>query len=82
MPSDAAYRKSVEATTAYRLDLCKKSDSVSRALSPCPDLDVDRLCFFLQFDVIEESIGCGQVEELLVQAQDELNLVDKYIGGY
>jgi hypothetical protein len=43
---------------------------------------VDRLCFFLQFDVIEESIGCGQVEELLVQAQDELNLVDKYIGGY
>jgi hypothetical protein len=30
--------------------------------------------------VIEESIGCGQVEELLVQATDELNLVDKYIG--
>ena len=38
------------------------------------------MSFLLQYDAIEDSIGCGQVEELLVQANDEINLVDKYIG--
>ena len=36
----------------------------------------------MQYDKIEAEIGGGQVEELLAVANDELNLIDNYIGMY
>lgn len=32
------------------------------------------------WEVIEKRLGCGQVEELIEEAQDELKLIDKMIG--
>lgn len=34
------------------------------------------------WEVIEKRLGCGQVEELIEEAQDELKLIDKMIGPY
>jgi NADH dehydrogenase (ubiquinone) 1 alpha subcomplex subunit 5 len=35
-----------------------------------------------EWEKIEERIGCGQVEELIEEAQDELKLIGKMIGPY
>lgn len=34
------------------------------------------------WEMIEKRLGCGQVEELIEEAQDELKLIDKMIGPY
>lgn len=34
------------------------------------------------WEVIEKKLGCGQVEELIEEAQDELKLIEKMIGSY
>ena len=34
------------------------------------------------WEIIEKRLGCGQVEELIEEAQDELKLIDKMIGRY
>lgn len=34
------------------------------------------------WEMIEKRLGCGQVEELIEEAQDELKLIDKMIGWY
>lgn len=34
------------------------------------------------WEVIEKRIGCGQVEELIEEARDELTLIGKMIGSY
>jgi NADH dehydrogenase (ubiquinone) 1 alpha subcomplex subunit 5 len=36
----------------------------------------------VDWEKIEERIGCGQVEELIEEAQDELKLIEKMIGQY
>lgn len=33
------------------------------------------------WEAIEKRLGCGQVEELIEEAQDELKLIDKMIGS-
>jgi len=32
--------------------------------------------------MIEKRLGCGQVEELIEEARDELTLIGKMIGSY
>ena len=34
------------------------------------------------WELIEKKLGCGQVEELIEEAQDELTLIGKMIGPY
>ncbi|CAN1751449.1 Probable NADH dehydrogenase [ubiquinone] 1 alpha subcomplex subunit 5, mitochondrial [Linum perenne] len=34
------------------------------------------------WESIEKKLGCGQVEELIEEAQDELKLIEKMIGQY
>ena len=34
------------------------------------------------WEAIEKSLGCGQVEELIEEAKDELKLIAKMIGTY
>ncbi|CAN7031004.1 unnamed protein product [Brassica oleracea var. botrytis] len=34
------------------------------------------------WEAIEKRLGCGQVEELIEEAQDELTLIGKMIGSY
>lgn len=34
------------------------------------------------WEMIEKRLGCGQVEKLIVEAQDELKLIAKLIGPY
>eukprot|EP00937_MAST-01D_sp_MAST-1D-sp2_P003686 g3686.t1 len=57
LPADTSYRKSVEATTKYRLGVVEGTES---------------------WDEIEETIGGGQLEELLFAAQCELELIPQY----
>ena len=57
IPADAHYRKTVEATTKYRLGVVESTDD---------------------WGTIEDTIGCGQLEELLFQANCELDLIPAY----
>lgn len=34
------------------------------------------------WEAIEKRLGCGQVEELIEEAQDELKLIDRMIGAF
>jgi len=34
------------------------------------------------WEMIEKRLGCGQVEELIEEARDELTLIGKMIGSY
>ncbi|KAJ3415202.1 hypothetical protein HDV05_005342 [Chytridiales sp. JEL 0842] len=56
LPKDSVFRKSVEATTRFRLEVVEKETSIPK---------------------LEEAIGGGQVEELIIQAKEEYNLVLK-----
>ena len=60
MPSDAAYRKSVEATAQYRLSVAESTEDE---------------------DAIEKEIGFGQLEELIISAKEELELIDIYVAN-
>lgn len=86
MPQDAAYRRYTEQIVSERAKV------VATVSNPS---DVDRrTAVLLQFSFIfvalstqtpnvreiEQKINCGQVEELIVQAENELTLARKMLG--
>ena len=70
IPANTEYRKNVEAFTNYRRNIVKQNEDVGSE-------DVDNA----QIKTIEKLIGCGQVEELVQQAKDELSLIEDYYRG-
>lgn len=60
VPADAAYRKSVEATAQYRLNVAESTEDET---------------------AIENEIGFGQLEELIISAEEELELINFYAAN-
>ena len=67
IPAETEYRKNVEAFTKYRRGIVQQNEDVSIYWD-----------YMIQIKTIERIIGCGQVEELVQQAKDELSLIEDY----
>ncbi|GMI38781.1 hypothetical protein TeGR_g11264 [Tetraparma gracilis] len=64
IPANAAYRENIEAIANFRINTCKEA----------PGDSYDARC-----EHIETVVNCGQIEELIIQAEDELEVIEVYI---
>lgn len=79
MPEDAAYRKYTEEIVSHRAKIVQQVHSYYLFVIP---LMYIRLIYFQSETVedIEQKINCGQAEELIVQAENELVLSRKMLA--
>ncbi|KAF4322586.1 hypothetical protein BBO99_00003789 [Phytophthora kernoviae] len=69
-PEAKNYRNAVEKITNFRLNVVETHEDVSEAGDDGT---------ILVEDTIERTINCGQLEELIEQAEDELSVIPVYL---
>lgn len=84
LPAEAAaYKDAVEHITKYRLSVCEKHSEV-HGLASLANTSIGRGLTWgwpRQESAIEKEINCGQLEELIEQAHDELSIFPVYVGA-